>query len=73
MIDTRIFFFEIDPAAIGHQRFWAPAWLHDSGFLKQQGEGWVPVSYQLIPSEDAMLIGIMCNREFSTGVPDGIG
>ncbi len=72
MIDTRIFFFNIDPAVIGHQRFWAPAWFHDSGFLAQQGEGWVPVSYQLIPSDDGLVIGIMCNREIPAGVPEDL-
>ncbi|MHA3682779.1 hypothetical protein ACXR2W_00760 [Leucobacter sp. HY1908] len=69
MLETRLFFMVLTPDEMGHQRFYAPVMFHDEGFIKQQGEGWIPVSHTMTPTEGgAVLLTIMCNREVE--IPD---
>ncbi|MDQ0576462.1 hypothetical protein [Agromyces albus] len=69
MIDTGVYFFRLPvssivptmPGQLPTQRLVA---FHSPEFIREHGEGWVPVSHQLtVISDSEVLLSVMLNRE----------
>ncbi|RLP70862.1 hypothetical protein D9V30_00035 [Mycetocola reblochoni] len=62
-----MFYIGLGDDEVAPGKFTGLALFHDDGFIKQNGEGWVPVSHQIIQTDHGVVLSVMCNREVALG------
>jgi len=71
MIETKFFFTPFEPPVLAGSNsvsYEAPVWLQSPEFLRDHGDGWVPVNHTYYKARGKMFTSLMLTREIT--IPD---